>query len=133
MAFEGGTVVDKNFDVVGGASSRLPFSACSVSGPIGPSASFGRLGIEVTARLSRTRRAASMPHHFPQCQRIVVLNTWVQNASLGKIGALSKRFKTQQLPILENLSGPNAGAYSNEADVLETNFQTTFSGHTMRN
>ncbi|KAJ6531491.1 hypothetical protein DFH09DRAFT_933740, partial [Mycena vulgaris] len=53
---------------------------------------------------------------------------WVQNASLEGIGALRKRFKTQQLPILENLSGPNAGAYSNEADLLETNFQTTFFG-----
>ncbi|KAJ6485219.1 FAD-binding domain-containing protein [Mycena vulgaris] len=59
---------------------------------------------------------------------IVLLNTWVQNASLEEIGALRKRFKTQQLPILENLSGPNAGAYSNEADLLETNFQTTFFG-----
>ncbi|KAJ6527349.1 FAD-binding domain-containing protein [Mycena vulgaris] len=59
---------------------------------------------------------------------IVVLNTWVQNASLEEIGALRKRFKTQQLPILENLSGPNAGAYSNEADLLETNSQTTFFG-----
>ncbi|KAJ6531480.1 hypothetical protein DFH09DRAFT_1409225, partial [Mycena vulgaris] len=45
-----------------------------------------------------------------------------------RIGALRKRFKTQQLPILENLSGPNAGAYSNEADLLETNFQTMFFG-----
>ncbi|KAJ6527359.1 FAD-binding domain-containing protein [Mycena vulgaris] len=46
----------------------------------------------------------------------------------GEIGALRKRFKTQQLPILENLSGPNAGAYSNEADVLETTFYTMFFG-----
>ncbi|KAJ6470548.1 FAD-binding domain-containing protein, partial [Mycena vulgaris] len=59
---------------------------------------------------------------------IVVLNTWVQKASLEEIGALRNRFKTQQLLILENLSGPNAGAYSNEADLLETNFQTTFFG-----
>ncbi|KAJ6598364.1 FAD-binding domain-containing protein [Mycena vulgaris] len=59
---------------------------------------------------------------------IVVSSTWVQNASLGEIDAFRKHFKTQQLSILENISGPNAGAYSNEADLLETNFQTTFFG-----
>lgn len=33
-----------------------------------------------------------------------------------------------QLPILEQLSGKNAGAYSNEADTLEADFRTTFFG-----
>ncbi|KAJ7118087.1 hypothetical protein C8R44DRAFT_559976, partial [Mycena epipterygia] len=31
-------------------------------------------------------------------------------------------------PILEKMSGPNARAYSNKADVMEPNFQTTFFG-----
>lgn len=37
-------------------------------------------------------------------------------------------FKRIQLPILEQRTGPNAGAYSNEADSLEDNFQSTFFG-----
>ena len=37
-------------------------------------------------------------------------------------------FKRIQLPIIEELTGPNAGAYSNEADSLEDDFQNTFFG-----
>ena len=38
-------------------------------------------------------------------------------------------FKRIQLPILEQLTGPNAGAYSNEADCFEDDFQSTFFGN----
>ncbi|KAJ7097621.1 hypothetical protein C8R44DRAFT_889156 [Mycena epipterygia] len=44
------------------------------------------------------------------------------------INTIRKEFQTIQLPILEQMSGANAGAYSNEADVLKPNFQTTFFG-----
>jgi hypothetical protein len=37
-------------------------------------------------------------------------------------------FQTTQLPLLEKLSGPNAGVYSNEADGSEPDFQSTFFG-----
>ena len=37
-------------------------------------------------------------------------------------------FKRIQLPIIDQLAGPNAGAYSNEADSFEANFQSTFFG-----
>lgn len=47
---------------------------------------------------------------------------------LAQINTIRKQFQTSQLPILEQMSGPNAGAYSNEADVTEPNFQTTFFG-----
>ncbi|KAJ7691166.1 hypothetical protein B0H17DRAFT_1331202 [Mycena rosella] len=40
----------------------------------------------------------------------------------------TKKFKPQQRPILELISGPDAGAYFNEADVLEAAFQSTFLG-----
>ncbi|KAJ6552876.1 hypothetical protein B0H19DRAFT_1295298 [Mycena capillaripes] len=46
--------------------------------------------------------------------------------SLDAIHAIRQNFQTRQLPILDNISGPNAGSYSNEADVLEAHFQTTF-------
>ena len=37
-------------------------------------------------------------------------------------------FSKSQLPIVEKLSGPNAGSYSNEGDTLEANFKTTYYG-----
>jgi hypothetical protein len=56
------------------------------------------------------------------------VNGWTDSATLEKISAERTVFKNTHLPILEKLSGSNAGSYSNEADVLETNFQTTFIG-----
>ncbi|KAJ7202332.1 FAD-binding domain-containing protein [Mycena pura] len=58
---------------------------------------------------------------------IIVSNAWDDSASLAEIHTLRKRFQTTQLPVLEELSGPNAGSYSNEADI-EPHFQTTFFG-----
>ncbi|KAJ7686120.1 hypothetical protein B0H17DRAFT_1072727 [Mycena rosella] len=59
---------------------------------------------------------------------LILANGWLDSASLAEIDVLRKKFKTQQLPILELISGPNAGSYSNEADVLEAEFPTTFFG-----
>ncbi|KAJ7477203.1 FAD-binding domain-containing protein [Mycena galericulata] len=59
---------------------------------------------------------------------ILIINTWTDADSIEEIDTIRKRFQTQQLPILEQLSGPDAGAYSNEADVLEPHFETTFFG-----
>ncbi|KAJ7205651.1 FAD-binding domain-containing protein [Mycena rebaudengoi] len=59
---------------------------------------------------------------------IVLVNEWTDSTPLAQIKALRTRFRDVQLPILKQLSGANAGAYSNEADVLEATFQTTFFG-----
>ncbi|KAJ6598362.1 FAD-binding domain-containing protein [Mycena vulgaris] len=59
---------------------------------------------------------------------LIVLNSWTDATPLADVKALRNKFQTTQLPIMEQISGPNAGAYSNEADVLEPNFQTTFFG-----
>ncbi|KAJ7193232.1 FAD-binding domain-containing protein [Mycena pura] len=59
---------------------------------------------------------------------IILPNGWADSASLAEIRTLRRRFQTVQLPLLEELSGLNAGSYSNEADVLEPHFQTTFFG-----
>ncbi len=56
------------------------------------------------------------------------VNTWNDSASLAEIDAFRTMFQTSQLPFLEKLSGSGAGAYSNEADVMEPHFQTTFYG-----
>ncbi|KAJ7187726.1 FAD-binding domain-containing protein [Mycena pura] len=58
---------------------------------------------------------------------MVFTNEWDDSASLAEIHTLRKLFQTMQLPLLEELSGPNAGSYSNEADI-EPHFQTTFFG-----
>ncbi|KAJ7088686.1 FAD-binding domain-containing protein [Mycena epipterygia] len=59
---------------------------------------------------------------------IVITNQWLDSTPLAQINTIRKQFQTTQLPILEQMSGTNAGSYSNEADVMEPNFQTTFFG-----
>ncbi|KAJ7865538.1 FAD-binding domain-containing protein, partial [Mycena leptocephala] len=59
---------------------------------------------------------------------LLLTSSWQDSASLTEIRALRKYFQTNQLPILEEIAGSNAGSYLNEADVLEPNFQTTFFG-----
>ncbi|KAJ6628267.1 FAD-binding domain-containing protein [Mycena sp. CBHHK59/15] len=51
-----------------------------------------------------------------------------ENADISSAVHPAWRTAKTHLPILENISGPNAGSYSNEADVLETDFKTTFFG-----
>ncbi|KAJ7192171.1 FAD-binding domain-containing protein [Mycena pura] len=59
---------------------------------------------------------------------VIVTNGWEDSASLAEIRTLRRAFQATQLPVLERLSGLNAGAYSNEGDVLEPHFQTVFFG-----
>ncbi|KAJ6556385.1 FAD-binding domain-containing protein [Mycena capillaripes] len=53
---------------------------------------------------------------------------WTDQTTLAEIDVLRRNFQTTQLPIMEQLSGHHGAAYSNEADVLEPHFQTTFFG-----
>ncbi|KAJ6560649.1 FAD-binding domain-containing protein [Mycena vulgaris] len=55
-------------------------------------------------------------------------NLWTDQTPLAEINVLRRKFQTTQLPIMQQLSGKNAAAYSNEADVNEPHFQTTFFG-----
>ncbi|KAJ6482419.1 FAD-binding domain-containing protein [Mycena sanguinolenta] len=59
---------------------------------------------------------------------LIVVGEWDDSASLAEISQIHHRFQTVQVPILEEIIGPNPGSYSNEADVLKPNFQTTFFG-----
>ncbi|KAF8174822.1 FAD-binding domain-containing protein [Mycena galopus ATCC 62051] len=59
---------------------------------------------------------------------IIIPNFWNDTTSLAEIDALRHEFQSTQVKILEQLSGPNQGSYSNEADPFEPNFQTTFFG-----
>ncbi|KAF8140748.1 hypothetical protein K438DRAFT_1692595 [Mycena galopus ATCC 62051] len=58
----------------------------------------------------------------------VLANAWDDSVSLEKINQDRRLSQNVQLPILEQIAGPNAGSYSNEADVLEPDFQTVFFG-----
>jgi hypothetical protein len=53
---------------------------------------------------------------------------WTDQTPLAEIDVLRKKFQTTQLPIMKQLSGKHGAAYSNEADVNEPHFQTTFFG-----
>ncbi|KAJ7301702.1 FAD-binding domain-containing protein [Mycena albidolilacea] len=55
-------------------------------------------------------------------------NFWTDQTPLAEIDVLRRNFQTTQLTIMEQLSGKNGAAYSNEADVNEPHFQTTFFG-----
>ncbi|KAF8156884.1 FAD-binding domain-containing protein [Crassisporium funariophilum] len=59
---------------------------------------------------------------------MILVNAWVDGASVQEVHGNQTLFMRKQLPILERLSGNDAGAYSNEADSLEVNFQSTFFG-----
>ncbi|KAJ7251606.1 hypothetical protein C8J57DRAFT_1665854 [Mycena rebaudengoi] len=60
---------------------------------------------------------------------LLLINTWSDSAPLATVNVRT-HFLDVQLPILAQIagSGPDAAAYSNEADVLEVDFQTTFFG-----
>ncbi|KAJ7677874.1 FAD-binding domain-containing protein [Mycena polygramma] len=59
---------------------------------------------------------------------LIVTNSWNDSASLAEVRDVRNLFQTAQLPILEELTGSDAGSYSNEGDLFEPNFQTTFFG-----
>ena len=59
---------------------------------------------------------------------MIVDNSWEDSATIPQVQSNLTMFKRIQLPIIEQLTGPNAGAYSNEADSLEDDFQNTFFG-----
>ncbi|KAF7339098.1 FAD-binding domain-containing protein [Mycena venus] len=59
---------------------------------------------------------------------LILGSGWDDSTSLPEINTLRKWFQTDQVAVLEQLSGPDAGSYSNEADIFEPKFQTTFYG-----
>ncbi|KAF7324645.1 FAD-binding domain-containing protein [Mycena kentingensis (nom. inval.)] len=59
---------------------------------------------------------------------VIIQNEWFDSTPLDQVDSFRKLFHEKQLPILEKLSGPNAGAYANEADLLESDFRQTFYG-----
>jgi FAD/FMN-containing dehydrogenase len=52
----------------------------------------------------------------------------MDNATVADARAAETTFRNKQVSILQKIAGVNGGAYSNEADVLERDFQHVFYG-----
>ncbi|KAF8527001.1 FAD-binding domain-containing protein [Hysterangium stoloniferum] len=59
---------------------------------------------------------------------VVVSRGWNESTSPSEVEAIREVMTNTHVPLLAALAGPDGGAYSNEADVREPNFQTTFFG-----
>ncbi|KAI0036628.1 FAD-binding domain-containing protein [Vararia minispora EC-137] len=60
---------------------------------------------------------------------VIAVALWPDSLSPSDVHALKERMTTEVVPILANMTGEHdSGAYSNEADVLEPDFQITFFG-----
>ncbi|KAF8527011.1 FAD-binding domain-containing protein [Hysterangium stoloniferum] len=59
---------------------------------------------------------------------MIVAQLWDDSTTPGEVEAIREAMTKNKVPLLAALAGPDSGAYSNEADVREPNFQTTFFG-----
>ncbi|KAF8527003.1 FAD-binding domain-containing protein [Hysterangium stoloniferum] len=59
---------------------------------------------------------------------IIIVQGWNESISPSEVEAIREVLTNTHVPLLATLAGPDGGAYSNEADVREPNFQTTFFG-----
>ncbi|KAF8903554.1 hypothetical protein CPB85DRAFT_1438306 [Mucidula mucida] len=66
--------------------------------------------------------SAIIPQWRTSKTRMMVVNSWMDDATPAEAHAEMDRFQKTQLPIFEEVIGTDAGAYSNEADTSEPNF-----------
>ncbi|KAF8527012.1 FAD-binding domain-containing protein [Hysterangium stoloniferum] len=59
---------------------------------------------------------------------IIIWANWNDSTSPEEVEAIRTAMTNRKVPLLATLAGPDGGSYSNEADVREPNFQTTFFG-----
>ncbi|KAF8527009.1 FAD-binding domain-containing protein [Hysterangium stoloniferum] len=59
---------------------------------------------------------------------MIIVQGWNELATPRLVEAIREAMTNKNVPLLATLAGPDSGAYSNEADVREPNFQTTFFG-----
>ena len=58
----------------------------------------------------------------------MVRETWNDSTTPEEVETIRETLTNKMVPLLAALAGSDGGAYSNEADVREPNFQTTFFG-----
>jgi hypothetical protein len=61
-------------------------------------------------------------------RQIQLLGGWDDSTPPDVVEAIRQDMTHNKVPVLDALAGPDSGAYSNEADVREPHFQTTFFG-----
>ncbi|KAF8577475.1 FAD-binding domain-containing protein, partial [Ramaria rubella] len=59
---------------------------------------------------------------------MIVTNSWLDTTTPAEVAVLRTAMTQKQVPVLAAVAGPGSGSYSNEADVNEPDFQTTFFG-----
>ncbi|KAF8577474.1 FAD-binding domain-containing protein [Ramaria rubella] len=59
---------------------------------------------------------------------MIITNNWLDTTTPAEVAVLRSDMTQTQVPVLAAIAGPGSGAYSNEADVNEPDFQTTFFG-----
>ncbi|KZV68501.1 FAD-binding domain-containing protein [Peniophora sp. CONT] len=73
--------------------------------------------------------SAILPKWRTAKTHIMIATTWNNSTSPSDVVAIQERFTSQNVPVLAAATGEDdSGAYSNEADVREPDFQTTFFG-----
>ncbi|KZV76446.1 FAD-binding domain-containing protein [Peniophora sp. CONT] len=73
--------------------------------------------------------SAILPKWRTAKTHIIASTTWNDSTSPSDVVALQERFTSLSVPVLAAATGEDdSGAYSNEADVREPDFQTTFFG-----
>jgi hypothetical protein len=60
--------------------------------------------------------------------QLYVVNLIPEEGTIEQVHAAQNKFKNVQLPILGTIQGAVPAAYSNEADLFESNWQTVFYG-----
>ncbi|KAF8576042.1 hypothetical protein K439DRAFT_1419237 [Ramaria rubella] len=59
---------------------------------------------------------------------MVIASSWSDSTTPAEVAVIRSDMTQKHVPVLAEIAGSNSGAYSNEADVNEPNFQTTFFG-----
>jgi Berberine and berberine like len=65
---------------------------------------------------------------FNPTTQIVINANWVDATPPEIVEAIREDLTRNKVPLLEGLAGPGSGSYSNEGDVREPDFHTTFFG-----
>jgi len=63
------------------------------------------------------------------CSQVIATTTWSDSTGAADVATLQQDFAKQMIPILARMTGePDSASYSNEANIYEPDFQTTFYG-----
>ncbi|KZV69773.1 FAD-binding domain-containing protein [Peniophora sp. CONT] len=73
--------------------------------------------------------SAILPKWRTAKTHVIATTTWNDSTSPSDVVTIKERFTSQSVPVLATATGESdSGSYSNEADVREPDFQTTFFG-----